>query len=333
MTHRTALGALALLLASSAALAQEHTIRAAHVESTDSALHRGYLVFEAYVEAASGGAVAVEILPAAQLGGLRDALEQAKVGAIEVAQGDESNLDPFHPPMMVMSAPFFFENDEEVGAFLRGDHFASLNEAMAAEAGLRVLSGASYGFRNFTNNLRPIRTAADLEGMRMRVPPSPLSVAMVEAMGGSPTPIPFEELYGALQQGVVDGQENPLGLIHDYDFAQVQQYLTISNHKVGINFMVINDAFYQGLGPELQRVLRDGAWMAAATEYGERNYQSRVTAAAALEEAGMEVYYPTPDEALTFRTAAEGPVREFLVSELGEEVVANAYAAVADLRN
>src|SRR5690606_16247549 len=176
-------------------------------------------------------------------------------------------------------------------------------EKMAQESGLRLLSAASYGFRNFTNAVRPIKSAADMAGVRMRVPPSPMSLEMVKAMGGSPTPVPWEELYGAMQSGVVDGQENPVGVVLDYSFNQVQKYMTLDNHQLGLNTMMINEAFFKSLPPELREIVVTGARMSSAVEYGERNYQARVTAVGKLIEQGMEVYSPSPEEAQTFRDA------------------------------
>ena len=312
--------------------AAEHTIRASHSEAPDSPLHKGYLVFKAFVEGASGGKVEVIISPAGQLGSITDGLEQAKAGAIQIAQGDEQTLDAFHKPMMILATPYLFADDEEARAFLASGLFRKTNDEMAAKSGLRLLSAASYGFRDFTNNVRPIKSAADMKGIRMRVPPSPMSLAMVEAMGGSPTPIPWAELYGALQTGVVDGQENPLGVIHDYSFNEVQKYLTVDNHQLGLNSIVINEPFFQSLSPELREIVLVGAQMAAATEYGERNYQSRVQVVDALREKGMEIYFPTPDEAASFRNAVKEPMQAYLNKELDPAFVKAVYDEVAKIR-
>lgn len=324
-----AAGALAMVTGAAAA---EFDIRASHGESTDSALHKGWQVFEAYVEGASGGQIEVTVLPAGQLGSITDALEQAKVGAIQMAHGDEQTLDTFHAPMKLLATPYLFADDEEGLAFLRSATFRAMNDAMAEESNLRVLAAASYGFRNLTNNVRPIRSPADMEGIRLRVPPSPLSLEMVKAMGASPTPVPWEELYGAMQQGVVDGQENPLGVIHDYSFWQVQDYLTVDSHQLGLNALVINEEFFRSLPEELRVVVQTGAQMAAATEYGERNYQARVSAVTALKEKGMEVYFPTPEEAQQFRDATRDPIQAYLKQELGEEIVEKVYAEIERIR-
>ena len=171
-----------------------------------------------------------------------------------------------------------------------------------------------------------------MEGLRIRVPPSPMSLEMVKAMGGSPTPIPWEELYGAMQQKVVDGEENPTGIVLDYSFYQVQKYLTVDQHQLGLNTMVINEAFFQSLPDDLKAVVLKGAAMAEATEYGVRNYQARVSAINELKEHGMEVYFPTPEERATFRDAVVGPIRAYLEEQLGKEFVDEAFATVEQAR-
>jgi TRAP-type transport system periplasmic protein len=324
--------AAALTLTSAPIMAAEFDIRASHAESIESPLHKGWQVFESYLESASGGRIDVTISPASQLGSIKDALEQAKVGAIEVAQGDEQTLDSFYKPMLILATPYLFANDEEGQRFLNSDFFMGIRDQMAEESGLRLLAAASYGFRCFTNNVKPIKSAADMEGVRMRVPPSPMSLAMVSAMGGSPTPVPWEELYGAMQSGVVDGQENPVGVVLDYSFYQVQKYLTLDNHQLGLNSIVISESFFQSLPPELRAIVVTGAQMAAATEYGERNYQARVSAVEQLRENGMEVYAPSQEELETFRSATLEPMQDYLKQELDPAYVDAVYQEVADIR-
>ncbi|WP_436644304.1 TRAP transporter substrate-binding protein [Microbaculum sp. FT89] len=324
-------GALMVLGAASAS-AQEYTIRASHGESTESALHRGWQVFEAYVESASGGKIAVEIAPAGQLGSMTDALEQAKSGAIQMAHGDEQTMSTFYKPMLILATPYLFANDEEGMAFVDTPFFMDVREKMAEESGLRLLAAASYGFRNFTNNVHPIKTAADMEGIRMRVPPSPMSLKMVEAMGGSPTPVPWVELYGAMQSGVVDGQENPTGVALDYSFYQVQKHMTLDSHQLGLNTLMMNEAFFQSLPVDLREIVVTGARMAANTEYGERNFQARVSAVDKLRELGMEVYAPSGEEVETFRTAVKEPMRAYLQEELDPAFVDAVYSEIEQMR-
>lgn len=328
--------ALATLMAvagtTGAATAADFTIRASHGESTDSPLHKGWEVFKAYVESASGGQIEVSIAPAGQLGSMTEALEQAKIGAIQMAHGDEQTMSSFYKPMLVLATPYLFANDEEGMAFIDSDFFTDVRNTMAKESGLRLLAAASYGFRCFTNDVKPIKSAADMSGIRMRVPPSPMSLEMVRAMGGSPTPVPWEELYGAMQSGVVDGQENPVGVALDYSFYEVQKYLTLDNHQLGLNTLMMNEDFFQSLPVPLREVVVTGAKMAAATEYGERNYQARVSAVEQLKEKGMEVYAPTAEEIDTFRSATREPMEAYLKQELDPDYVDAVYKTIDEIR-
>lgn len=332
MAGTVALAALCIGTAFSPALSADFKLRAAHNESVESPMHRGYLLFKAYVEGASGGKIEVIVSPAGQLGSIEEGLEQAKIGAIQLAHGDETTLSTYHKPMIMLAAPYLFANDEEGRDFIDGAFFKAMNDKMAAESGLRLLAASSYGFRNFSNNVREIKTAADMEGIRMRVPPSPMSLAMVKAMGGSPTPIPWGELYGAMQTGVVDGQDNPTGVVLDYSFNEVQKYLTTDAHQLGLNMMVVSEAFFKSLPPELREVVRTGAKMSTTTEYGERNYQSRVSAIDALKKKGMQIYIPSIEEVATFRTAAEAPMKEYLKTELDPAFVDAVYEEVDRIR-
>lgn len=248
------------------AQAAEFEIRGSHSESVESPLHKGWLVFEAYVESASGGRIAVNISPAGQLGGIKDGLEQAKVGAIQLAHGDEQTLDSFYRPMMILATPYLFANDEEAQKFLHSAFFMDVREKMAKESGLRLLASASYGFRCFTNNVKPIKSAADMKGIRMRVPPSPMSLAMVEAMGGSPTPVPWEELYGAMQQGVVDGQENPLVNFHASKLYEVQKHLAMTNHQFQMTPFLMSKRSWDRLADADRKLVQEAAAEATALQ-------------------------------------------------------------------
>ena len=328
----TALAGAVLLACVSAAGAAEFSIRGSHSESPESPLHKGWQVFEAYFESASSGRIDVTISPAGQLGSITDGLEQAKLGAIELAQGDEQTMSTFFKPLLILATPYLFADDEEGRKFLDTEFFMGVRKQMAAESGLRLLAASSYGFRSFSNNVKPIKSAADMAGIRMRVPPSPMSLEMVRAMGGSPTPIPWEELYGSMQQGVVDGQENPVGIVLDYSFFEVQKHLTLDNHQLGLNSMVMSEKFFQSLPPELRVVVMTGAQMAVATEYGERNYQARVSAVEALRQKGVEVYAPTAEELESFCAATAAPMQAYLKQELDPAYVDAVYAEIEKIR-
>jgi len=132
--------------------------------------------------------------------------------------------------------------------------------------------------------------------------------------GRLPNPDLVGELYSALQQGVVDGQENPLGVIYDTKFYEVQKYATVDNHVLGTNMILANEKWFQGLPADLRQILLTGAKMGAVAENGKRMFEARVTMVDALRKKGMDVYVPTPAEVATFRKASQGPVMSGLQS-------------------
>jgi C4-dicarboxylate-binding protein DctP len=152
---------LAMLLPSTTLAAAKYSIRAGHTEAADSPLHMGWQTFKAYVEGASGGDIEIKIFPAGQLGSHMEILEQVKAGALQIGQGDEAVPGEFFRPMDLLAAPFLFNNEQEALRFFDGSFFGSVANDMAKRTGLRILSVAPLGFRNFTNNVRrsnPSRT-------------------------------------------------------------------------------------------------------------------------------------------------------------------------------
>jgi C4-dicarboxylate-binding protein DctP len=233
---------------------------------------------------------------------------------------------------MILALPYLVPDEKVAQAFYDSPFFQKLNEGLIKQHGVRMLSAASFGFRCFTNNKKPIKVASDLAGIKMRVQQNPLYMTMVRSMGGSPTPVSWGELYSAMQQGVVDGQENPLGVILEFKFYEVQKYAVVDNHVLGTNMILANEKWFQGLPADLRQILVTGAKMGAIAEHGRRTLEARVTAAGELRKKGMDVYVPTPAELETFRKASQGPVMEWLVKQpgVGKELVESALKSVKD---
>jgi len=328
--------ALGLVCGGTAWAGQPIVVKGGHLEIPGSGHDDHWQVFASYANGVSGGRLQIEVHPGGQLGGdSRQLFESVKLGVNPIGQGDEGAMASFYPPLMILAIPYMIP-DEKVGhLFYDSPFFKKLNEGLIKQQGVRMLSAASFGFRCFTNNKKPIKVVTDLAGIKMRVQQNPLYMTMVRSMGGSPTPISWGELYGALQQGVVDGQENPLGVIYDTKFYEVQKYVTIDNHVLGTNMILANEKWFQGLPAELRTILLTGAKMGAIAEHGKRMLEGRVTAIDALKKKGMEVYVPTPAEIATFRKASQGPVIEWLAKQpgVGKELVDQALKTVKDLEN
>ncbi len=308
-------------------------VKGGHIEIPASAHDDHWQTFANYVNGAAGGRIKVEVHPGGQLGNdSRQLFESVKMGVNPLGQGDEGAMASFYPPLMILALPYLVPDEMTAMRFYESPFFTKLNEGLIKAHGVRILSAASFGFRCFTNNKKPIKTASDLAGIKMRVQQNPLYMTMVRSMGGSPTPVSWGELYSAMQQGVVDGQENPLGVILEFKFYEVQKYATVDNHVLGTNMILANEKWFQSQPADLKALLLTGAKMGAITEHGRRTFEARVSAVDALRKKGMDVYVPTPAEFDTFKKASQGPVMDWLVKQpgVGKELVDAALKAVKD---
>ena len=185
---------------------------------------------------------------------------------------------------------------------------------------LRTLAYGETGFRNFTNNTREIRSPADMKGLKFRVQPIPLYVEMVKGLGGEPTPIAWSELPNALSTGVVDGQENPVGVIYNNNLHKLQKYLVLDGHVYAADFIVINDEFFQMLTPAERAIVMKAARIAGTMGRAIQQFNTAegVTKVAA---EGMKVYSPNAAEMAEFKRLAQPAVKKWLANELGGDAV------------
>jgi tripartite ATP-independent transporter DctP family solute receptor len=189
-------------------------------------------------------------------------LQMIRTGQIDVYPmgSDAVTLDP---AWAVFDMPFLFSDRETVARLLDGEIGDELRASMREAAGLEVLAFGELGFRQMTNNVRPIVTPADMEGVQFRVPGSPARILSFRMLGAEPINMNFGELYLALQQGTVDGQENPLITIKNRSLNEVQKYLSLSGHVYSPVTLVMNGAKYDSLTPEQQTMVREAALEAA----------------------------------------------------------------------
>jgi C4-dicarboxylate-binding protein DctP len=306
-----------------------YLIKAGHVEPVGTPLDKGWRVFKDYVESASGGQIKVDLYPAGQLGGMRELFEGVKLGAYAIAQGDEGAMASFYKPFLIVSLPYLFPNEEVGMRFYKSDFFKNkINAGLIKHTGVRFIAGASYGFRCFTNNVRPIKTPDDLKGLKIRVMETPLFVTFVRSLGAGATPISFTELYTALQQGTVDGQENPVGIIADQKFYEVQKHLTIDEHVLGVNSMLVNEKFIQSLPENLREIVITGAHLETYVETGGRAYEAHVESLGFLKKQGMQVITLTPDEKQAFKEVSQPPVVKWLKTQIDPALVDEAFDVV-----
>lgn len=312
--------ALTALILSAGIAAAQDTIRFAHVDPADwqsSKKGAAAEIFKAIVEGETD--LSVEIFPAGALGNEGELVAQAQDGITQVVMVSGA-MSAACPAASVLDIPYSFPSAPVAWEVLDGPFGDALGAHCLEQTGLRTLAYGETGFRNFTNSVREIRTPADMTGLRFRVQPIPLYVEMVKALGGEPTPIAWTELPNALATGVVDGQENPVGVIYNNGLHQLQDYMILDGHVYAADFLVINDDFFQSLSTAEQEVVSRAAVVAGTMG---RSIQQWSTAQGvnAVQAEGMTVYSPTSDELAMFRDAAQPAVRAWLAGELGAEAV------------
>lgn len=298
--------------------AQAQTIRLAHVDPDDwqnSKKGAAAQIFKEIVEGQSE--MTVEIFPAGALGDETELVSQAQDGLTQMVLVSGA-MSQACPAASVLDIPYTFSSAPLAWKVLDGSFGDALAQHCLEETGLKTLAYGETGFRNFTNSEREIRTPEDMAGLKFRVQELPLYIEMVEALGGEPTPIAWTELPNALSTGVVDGQENPVGVIYNNGLHTLQQYMTLDGHVYGTDFYLMSDEFFQSLDSAQQEVVEDAAKVASTMG---RAIQQWTTAqgVTAVQDEGMQVYSPTADEIQAFADAAQPAVVEYLRDELGDD--------------
>lgn len=278
------------------------------------------VAFKDHVEYKTEGKIEVKLFPSAQLGGERACAEQVKQGAVEVCLVDTGALGGFYKNIQVLSVPYLFKSSAHAWKVFESPFMTDLAENMRKQTGIRVMSWGENGFRDFSNNVRPIKTPADLKGLKMRVMESPVFMRFVQSLGAAATPMPGSEIIMAAKSGVIDGQENPAQVIYDYNLADVQKYMSTDEHILGVHAFIINDKFFNGLTSDEKAVVLEAATLAARIE----NTQKLAGAKKYIElikGKGVQVHMTTMDEKAQFASVSQEPVLEYLRQQVGPELV------------
>jgi tripartite ATP-independent transporter DctP family solute receptor len=216
-------------------------------------------IFKEELEKNYDGDVNVSIYSNGSLGGEREAAEGVKLGTIQMTiVTSDGALPAWVPDIQVLSIPYLFENKEQAFKTLDGVVSEQLNPKFE-EQGFKHLGFGELGFRHFTNNKKEIKSATDMKGLSIRVQEAPIWFALMQSLEASAVPVSFNELYTALQQGMVDGQENPIASIATSKFNEVQKYLTLDGHTYAAVSMIMNKSFYDGLSEDLKSAIDQAA--------------------------------------------------------------------------
>jgi len=306
-------------------------LKLAHADSTDPTVSRKEAqsrVFAALVNSRSGGRIKVTVYGAGSIGAEREYVEGIKAGTVEagIASGVLAN---FFPAAAITDIPYLFPSSKVAWDVLDGPFGDKLRALFLQQTGMRALSFAEVGFRHFTNSIKPIKTPADLKGMKIRVMETPVYVNMLKAVGASPTPVAWTETYTALQTGVVDGQENPVGSILSGKIYEVQKYVTLDGHVYGVDWFIINEKFFKSLPADLQYIVLDSAQASSTVGRGVLTY---INAAGiqTLVDNKLQIYAPTDDEMDQFKKAMQPAVIDWLKTKMDPSLITEVQKAVAD---
>lgn len=300
-------------------------MKIASANAKDRSLTRGLYEFGKIIEEKSGGSIKVEVYPDGQLGGDIAVFEGMKIGSIEAATMSTGPIASFSPRFNIFDLPFLFKDAETAYKILDGEIGQELLSDLP-EAGVIGLTYMENGFRDLTNNKREVKTAADIDGLKIRTLENKLHIDLWKTLGATPTPMPITELFTALEQHVVDGQENPSGNIKFNKFYEVQKYITKTGHVYNASPFIISSKFWEKLSDEEKEIVKSAAVEATNWQRAE-NQKESAEAYDFLAENGMTVTELSAEEKQKFVEKLQ-PVYDKYKPEIGEELVNKLLEAV-----
>lgn len=291
-------------------------IRLAHVVNEQDGFHIAAEKFKEVVENRTGSVVSVEIFPNAQLGDERTLLESMQIGTVDMGVITNGPVANFVEEIAVFELPFLFPSREAAYEVLDGPVGQDLLDELE-RVNLKGLAYAERGFRNLTNSRGPVTEPADLDGLKLRVMENPVYVDTFRELGANAVPMAWTEALTAMQQGTIDGQENPVNVIHSFELNETQTHMTLSRHTYAPAIFVMGMPVWNELPEPVQGVIEEAAQEAAEYER-QVNEEMEAEQLAELKASGMEVVEDADLEA--FRTAV-GPVYEKYSDRFGDYLI------------
>lgn len=317
-TLKTLVAAVFVAALGSAATAQDKTIKFATQNPKGHPIVMGMEKFAEIVQAKSGGKIKVNLFPGGVLGSDQANVSAIQGGTLEMASMNSGIFASQVKEFAIYDFPFLFASEKEAEVIIDGPIGKKLHDKLQ-EKGIVGLAYFELGFRTITNSKRPIVKADDLDGLKLRVIPNPINVDWVKALGANPTPLPFPEVYGALEQKAIDGQENPVTVINANKFFEVQKHVVLSNHQYNPQSVVISKKFWDGLDATQKKILSDAAQEAAKFQ----RQQARGQVSSALDNMkknGMQVTELSAAELGRLRDKVRPVVAKYGVS-VGQDLV------------
>ncbi|MBI1777202.1 MAG: sialic acid TRAP transporter substrate-binding protein SiaP [Proteobacteria bacterium] len=243
------------------------------------------------VKEKTGGRIEIQSFPSGQLGGSRDMVEAVASGALTMVTEGAAIIGQYLPQISIIEAPYIWNDAQHMARALSSPLIDELNKTLIEKRGIRIVAVTYYGKRHLTTGKREVRSVADMQGFKLRVPEVDTFTAMAEAWGAKPTPMNFGELYLALSQGAVDGQENPLPTIQSGKFYEVQKYLVLTGHIITPRLVMVNDAQWQKLADGDRAIVQAAIRSASSWNDGEILSQE-AGLAEIFKKGGMTVIEP-----------------------------------------
>ncbi|MEP2531407.1 TRAP transporter substrate-binding protein DctP [Shimia sp.] len=327
----------AAMLAGSAIAAQaaDYTIRATANSNENDEDYDGLVVFKNFVEAASNGAIEVELFIGTQLCAKgAECLQGVADGTIDVYISTSGGASGIFPYVQVLDLPYLMANDRIAETVLAGDFTRKMREMALNDSGgaIRLMTiGNTGGWRNFANTKRRVQSPADMEGLKIRTVVADLPQELVRSLGASPTPIPWPELFTSFQTGVVEGSKNGITDIMGMKFPDAGlQYVTLDGHAYMGALWWMNNAKFMDMPEDMRRVVVDGFSALQQATFASPKRKS-IQAYEDFVAGGGDLYVPTPDEKAAFKEAA-APVHDWFKANIdgGEEIFDALVGAVAE---
>ncbi len=288
MTAITTFGlAMTAVLAASPVLAQSRTMNLAFTPPLDSHYGDAGEAFASKIEELSGGDIAIALKPAGALGGERDVIEGLQIGTVELTMSSTGPIGNFVPEVYALDFPFLFNDYDSAHAVLDGEIGQELLDSFTPH-GIVGLAWAENGFRHITNSVRPINSPEDMHGLKLRTMENEVHIAAFKDLGAAPTPMSWTEVLTSLQQGTIDGQENPIPIVTANNMWEIQKNITLTGHVYSPAVIAMSAIHWEGLSEDEQGWFRQAA-QAAAEASRERVAKSEAEGIAQMRENGMEV--------------------------------------------
>ncbi len=312
-----------------AAQAQERTLKFGLNGPEGHPAVAGMKKFKEAVEAKSGGKIKVNLFLNGALGGDQAVVSALKGGTIEMAVMNSGILASEAKELAIFDFPFLFANEKESDAIVDGPVGKKMHALLEAK-GIVGLSYWELGYRHITNSKRAITKVEDIDGLKLRVIPNPINVDWVKALGANPTPLPFPEVYAALEQKAIDGQENPVSVISSNKFWEVQKHITLTNHQYNPQSVIFSKKVWDTLTPAERKIIDESSDEAVKAQ------REAARGAVAknldlLKQNGMTVSQFPPAEVAKLREKMKPVIAKYSAA-VGEATVNEMMAELAKLR-